>query len=204
MYSNQLPPTDRRFPKVPIDRRAYAFLLDFVTVWFLSSFFRGLVKDLIFFGIWLILRVIIVEKNKGQSLGSWAFDIKVIDIRFLRIPGLKELSKREAILGFAAMLAMVGLNINFRNGLSMLIFITPLIIDCGLAIGDEEYNQAFHDRIGNTIVIQTKRGFSLDLRLKKLWKIIKVKIQSRQAKQQRYRDDYNDYYDDYDDYDNEY
>ncbi len=199
MNSNQLPPTDRRFPKVPIDRRAYAFLLDFVTVWFLSSFFKGLLKDLIFLGIWLILRVIIVEKNKGQSLGSWSFDIKVIDLRFLRVPGLKELMKREAILGFAAMLAMVGLNINFKNGLSMLIFMTPLIIDCGLAIGDEEYNQAFHDKISNTIVIQTKRGFSLDLRLKKLWKIIKQKIQSRQKEQLRDRDDY--YYDDYDDYD---
>ena len=130
------------------------------------------------------------------------FDIKVIDLRFLRVPGLKELTKREAILGFAAMLAMVGLNINFKNGLSMLIFITPLIIDCGLAIGDEEYNQAFHDKISNTIVIQTKRGFSLGLRLKKLWKIIKEKIQSRQKQQPRYRDDY--YYDDYDDYDDQY
>ena len=201
MDSNQLPPSYRRFPKVPIDRRAYAFLLDFVTVWFLSSFFKGLIKDLVFLVIWLILRVIIVEKNKGQSLGSWSFDIKVIDLRFQRVPGLKELTKREAILGFAAMLAMVGLNINFKNGLSMLIFITPLIIDCGLAIGDEEYNQAFHDRISNTIVVQTKRGFSLDLRLKKLWRIIKQKIQSRQTRQQRYRDDY---YDDYDDYDDQY
>ncbi|MDJ0598895.1 MAG: RDD family protein [Crocosphaera sp.] len=201
MDSNQLPPSYGRFPKVPLDRRSYAFLLDFVTVWFLSSFFQGLVKDLVFFVIWLILRVIIVEKNKGQSIGNWSFDIKVIDIRFLRIPGLKELAKREAILGFAAMLAMVGLNINFKNGLSMLIFITPLIIDCGVAIGDEEYNQAFHDRIGNTIVIQTKRGFSLDLRLKKLWRIIKEKIQSRQTKRQSYRDDY---YDDYDDYDDQY
>ena len=202
MDSNQLPPSYRRFPKVPVDRRAYAFLLDFVTVLFLSSFFKGLVKDLVFLVIWLILRVIVVEKNKGQSLGSWSFDIKVIDLRFLRVPGLKELTRREAILGFAAMLAMVGLNINFKNGLSMLIFITPLIIDCGLAIGDEEYNQAFHDKISNTIVIQTKRGFSLDLRLKKLWKIIKEKIQSRQKQQPRYRDDY--YYDDYDDYDDQY
>ena len=202
MDSNQLPPSYRRFPKVPVDRRAYAFLLDFVTVWFLSSFFKGLVKDLVFLVVWLILRVIIVEKNKGQSLGSWSFDIKVIDLRFLRVPGLKELAKREAIVGFAAMLAMVGLNINFKNGLSMLIFITPLIIDCGLAIGDEEYNQAFHDRVSNTIVIQTKRGFSLDLRLNKLWKIIKEKIQSRQKQQPKYRDDY--YYDDYDDYDDRY
>ncbi|MEL4898677.1 RDD family protein [Crocosphaera sp. Alani8] len=198
MDSNQLPPSYRRFPKVPLDRRAYAFLLDFVTVWFLSSFFKGLIKDLVFFVVWLILRVIIVEKNKGQSLGSWCFDIKVIDLRFFRVPGLKELTKREAIVGFAAMLAMVGLNINFKNGLSMLIFITPLIMNFGFAIGDEEYNQTLHDRVSNTIVVQTKRGFSLDLRLKKLWRIIKEKIQNRQNTKQRYQNDYEDnYYDDY-------
>ena len=193
MDANELPSTYRRFPKVPLDRRAYAFLLDFVTVWFLSSFFRGFVKDLVFLVVWLILRIIVVEKNKGQSLGSWAFDIKVIDIRLPRIPGLKELAKREGILGIAALLAMVGLNINFRNGLSMLILITPLIIDCGIALGDEEYNQAFHDKIGQTIVIQTRRGFSLDLRLKKLWRIIQKKLQSRRNQERDYQD-YDDQY----------
>lgn len=191
MDYNELPSTERRFPKVPLDRRAYAFLVDFITVWFLSSFFRGLIRDLVFFVIWLILRVIIVEVNKGQSLGNWAFDIKVIDMRLPRIPGLKELVKREGILGFAALLAMVGLNINFRNALSMLILITPLIIDCSIALGDEEYNQAFHDRIAQTIVIQTRRGFSLDLRLKKLWRIIQKKLQSRRNQQRDY-DDYDD------------
>ncbi len=193
MDSNELPSPYQRFPKVPLDRRAYAFLVDFVTVWFLSSFFRGFIQDLVFIVIWLILRVIVVEKNKGQSLGSWAFDMKVIDIRMPRIPGLQALMKREGILGFAALLAMVGLNINVKNALSMLILIIPLIIDCGIAIGDEEYNQAFHDRVGQTIVIQTRRGFSLDLRLKKLWRIIQKKIQSRREKQQNYQD-YDDQY----------
>ncbi|MEA5510825.1 RDD family protein [Crocosphaera sp. UHCC 0190] len=188
MYPNELPSTYRRFPKVPLERRAYAFLLDFVTVWFLSSFFQGFVQDLVFIALWLILRVIIVEKNKGQSLGSWAFDIKVIDPRFSRIPGLKELTKREGILGIAALLAMIGLSINVRNGLSMLILITPLIIDCGIALGDEDYGQAFHDRVAQTIVIQTQRGFSLDLRLKQLWKIIQKKLQSRKNQNRDDRD----------------
>lgn len=177
----------RRFPKVPLDRRAYAFLLDFVTVWFISSFFRGLLKELIFIIVWIGLRIILVEKNRGQSLGSWAFDMKVIDPRFSKIPGLKELGKREGILGGAALLAMVGLSINFRNGLSMLLFITPLLIDCGFALGDEDLNRAFHDRIADTIVIQTRRGFSLDLRLKKLWFIIQDKLKKRQN-----QDDYYD------------
>ena len=186
-YDEPRYPVYKRFPKVPFDRRAYAFLLDFVTVWFISSFFRGLLKELIFIISWAALRIILVEKNRGQSLGSWAFDLKVIDPRFSKIPGLKELGKREGILGGAALLAMVGLTINFGNGLSMLLFITPLLVDCGVALGDEDLNRAFHDRIAQTIVIQTRRGFSLDLRLKKLWLIIQDKLQSRQNR---------DYYDD--------
>lgn len=177
-YDN-LPVPYRRFPKVPIERRAYAFLLDFVAIWFLSSFFRGISQGIVFIIAWLALRIVIVEKNQGQSLGSWAFDMKVIDARFNKIPGLKELAKREGILGGTALLALLGLNINLSNGLSMLLLMTPLLIDCGLALGDEELSQAFHDRIAGTIVAQTRRGFSLDLRLKKLWFVIKDKLNSR-------------------------
>lgn len=174
MYSEKQ--GDRRFPKVPLDRRAYAFLIDFVTVWLISSFVAGVAQGLLFILVWFALRVIVVEKNKGQSLGSWALDMKIISPRFNKIPGLVELAKREAIVGFAALLAMIGLNIGFANGLSMLLLITPLLADCGMALADEEFNQAFHDRIAETIVIQTQRGFSLDLRLKKLWFQVKTKM----------------------------
>ena len=156
-----------RFPKVPPERRAYAFLIDFVTVWFVSSFAAGILQGILFLIAWLGLRVIAVEKNQGQSLGYWAMDMKVIDQRFHRIPGLLELLKREGIVGGAALLAMIGLNINFSNVLSMPLLSTPLLVDCGLALGDVELNQALHDRIAGTIVIQTRRGFSLDLRVKK-------------------------------------
>jgi hypothetical protein len=44
-----------------------------------------------------------------------------------------------------------------------------LAADCGNALADEEAQQAFHDRVAQTIVIQTRRGFSLDIRLKKLF-----------------------------------
>jgi uncharacterized RDD family membrane protein YckC len=165
-----------RFPKVPLERRAYAFLIDFTTVWLLSSFAGPVFQWLIFLAAWFGLRVIAMEKNQGQSLGYWALDMKVIDAKFNRIPGLLELSKREGIIGFAALLAMFGLNINFANALSMLLLITPLLVDCGLALGDEELNQAFHDRIAGTIVIQTRRGFSLDLRVKKWGRELQQKL----------------------------
>ncbi len=177
MYSEEL--ASRRFPKVPIERRAYAFLIDFVTVWLLSSFFMGVLQGIVFLLAWFALRVILVEKNKGQSLGSWALDMKVIDPRFNKIPGIADLAKREGILGLAALLAMTGLNINFSNGISMLLLITPLVADCAVALGDEELHQAFHDQIAKTIVIQTKRGFSLDLRMKRLWFEVKQKIKKR-------------------------
>lgn len=178
----------RKFPKVPLDRRAYAFILDFVTIWFISSFFREILQGIVFVIFWLTSRVVLVEKNQGQSLGSWAFDMKVINVRFSKIPRLIELAKRECILGIVALLAIIGLRMSFRNGLSMLLLITPLLVDCGIAFGDQELNQAFHDRIAGTIVVQTNRGFSLDLRLKKLWFIIKSKIRNRQDKD-KYRDD---------------
>jgi uncharacterized RDD family membrane protein YckC len=193
MYSEELP--YRRFPKVPIERRAYAFLIDFVAVWLVSSFFAGIDQAIVFIVAWFCLRVILVENNKGQSLGSWALDMKVIDVRLERIPGVLELSKREAIVGFAALLAMIGLNINFQNGLSMILLVSPLIADCSVALADEQLNQAFHDRVAGTIVIQTKRGFSLDLRLKKLWLEFKRQMRSYQNKSQdRYLDKYQDRY----------
>ncbi|MEB3310192.1 MAG: RDD family protein [Snowella sp.] len=183
MYSDYSDsPPERRFPKVPLDRRAYAFLLDFVSVWLLSSFASGFLQIIIFLGCWFGLRVVLVEVNQGQSLGTWAFDTKVIDLRLRRIPGIVELSKREGILGGASLLAMIGLNINFMNAISMLLLVAPLAFDCGLAIGDEALHQAFHDRVAGTAMMRAKRGFSLDLRLKRLWYEIKRQLDQRRQR----------------------
>lgn len=157
----------RRFPKVPLDRRFWAFFVDFLCVWILSALGGPALQWLIFLLAWFGLRVGVVERNQGQSPGSWAFDIKVIDVTY-RIPELVSLSKREGILGGLSLLAMYGLQINFTNAISMLILLTPLLASCLVAIADEEFNQAFHDRIAETYMIQTQRGFSLDLRIKQI------------------------------------
>jgi RDD family len=157
----------RRYPKVPMDRRIGAFAIDFLSVWFISAFFAA--NPFVFLSVWIIFRVVIAEKNQGQSLGRWALDIQVIDPRLARLPDLMALGKRELILGVGAALAITGLQINVRNGLSMLLLLAPVLIDCSLAFLDDEYNLAFHDRIANTLTIQTERGFSLDLRLKKIF-----------------------------------
>ena len=169
---NYLPykPDYRRYPKVPIDRRAWAFAIDFVSVWFISIFFASnlFFQWLVFIPAWLVLRVLIVEKNQGQSLGSWAFDIKVIDPRFNRLPELISLAKREGLLAVVSALAIAGLQ-NFSSGLAMLLLLSPLAVDCALALIDDENNLAGHDRISQTFMVQTERGFSLDLRFKKIF-----------------------------------
>ena len=166
-----------RIPKVPFDRRAWAFIIDFVLVWILSSLVgTGLIRWLVFFLAWLALKVLVVVSNQGQSLGCWALDLKVIDFRFKRVPQVVTLIKRESILGGCALLAMIGLEINFANSLTMLLLLGPVIADCALAFTDEELGQAFHDRVADTIIIQTPRGFSLDLQVKKLLAEVRYRV----------------------------
>ena len=97
MYDDYRPePNYRRYPKVPLDRRVAAFAIDFLCVWFISSFFASnlFFQWLVLLPTWLIWRVIIADKNLGQSLGRWALDTKIIDPRFNRLPELKALVKR--------------------------------------------------------------------------------------------------------------
>lgn len=168
--------TERRFPKVPIERRIGAFAIDLVTIWFISIFF-GKAWWFVFLLGWLIMRVFFVANNQGQSLGRYALDMKVIHYRFNRIPDLITLAKREGMVGFLAMLASMGLAINFNNGIAMLLLATPLLVDCLPAVFDEDLDRAFHDRLAETIVIQTARGYSLDIRLKKLLVTIRRNMQ---------------------------
>ena len=166
----------RRFPKVPIERRIGAFAIDFITIWFISIFF-GKAGWLVFLLCWLVMRVFFAANNEGQSLGRYALDMKVIHYRFNRVPDLITLAKREGMAGFFAMLASWGLTINFNNGIAMLLLATPILVDCIPAVFDEDLDRAFHDRLAETIVIQTPRGYSLDIRLKKLLVTIRRNVQ---------------------------
>lgn len=176
-------PSRQRFPKVPLDRRAYAFLIDYVIVWLIASIFGGnnfLLQLLVFSVGWLIARIFVVAANSGQSLGRWCMDLKVMDTRYRRLPSVLNLAKREGVLGFAAFLAMIGLNLTFINPFSTLILVSPLLGECSLALTDEEFNQTFHDRLSETVIIPTKRGFSLDVRLRRLYWEVKKSLRQRQ------------------------
>lgn len=162
------PPTYNKAPKAPFERRTAAFAIDFAIIWFISGLFGGGVSWVVFIFTWLGLRVILPSKNYGQSPGRWALDIRVVDGRYGSTPPLLPLVKREGMLGFAALLASIGLTIGLANGISLLVLVTPLLADCAIAFTDEEYRQAFHDRFGQTLIVQTRRGFSLDLRAKRI------------------------------------
>lgn len=161
-------PLPRRYPRVPIQRRIYAFLVDFVTVWFLSALVGIPFLQLIVFVLaWLGLRVYAVSRFKGQSLGRWAFDIQIIDGRRGRLPDVMVLTKREGAISVIAFLGLVGLQYGFPNLLSVAILVSPLFINLVVAIGDEENQQAIHDRFFDTVIVPSRRGYSLDIRIRR-------------------------------------
>ncbi|WP_448562709.1 RDD family protein [Trichothermofontia sp.] len=161
-----------RLPRVPPTRRGGALAIDFVLVWLLSSFAGSFWQVPIYLLLWLGVRVFWVFRNQGQSLGRWALDMKVVDARYGRVPSLLALTKREAIIGGCTLLLVVSLNSFIKpsgvpNG-AILLAVVPLLGDMALAFGDVQKRQAFHDRIAGTIVVQTRRGYSLDLKLRRL------------------------------------
>ncbi|MGE5656293.1 MAG: RDD family protein [Actinomycetota bacterium] len=158
-------------PKVPPERRAAAFAIDAVAVGFPSLLLGGnwFVEIIFFVLLWLILRVFLTTKNQGQSLGRWALDMRVVDTVFNRTPGVQELCKREALLGICTALAVIGLGGITSTNAAVLLLMLPLALDGGVALADSQrYPQAFHDRLARTIVVGTSRGYSLDIKLKKL------------------------------------
>lgn len=167
-------PAFSRFPKAPIWRRGVASAIDFIAVWLLSSILAAnqsgsqAVQIFVFVIAWLGLRVLLVAKNQGQSLGHWALDMKVIDAKLSKVPGLAELTKREGVMGFAALLMMLALGNLLSRSALLLVSIIPLIADCAFAFTDPTRRQTLHDRLARTVVISTHRGYSLDLKVKRL------------------------------------
>ena len=95
--------------------------------------------------------------------------MRVVDTRFNRTPGFQELCKREGLLGIFTAIAILGLKAITSGNASILILLVPLGGDAIVAIGDTgRYRQTFHDRIGDTIIIGTPRGYSLDIKVRKL------------------------------------
>ncbi|MFM2064113.1 MAG: hypothetical protein RLZZ507_3784 [Cyanobacteriota bacterium] len=165
------------YPKGEINRRGMALGIDFIGAWLVSSLLGTsnigiqFAQIFVFILTWLVVRVLVVYNNQGQSLGRWAVDLKVLEVEngqiVSRIPELQALLQREGILGLEALLLSIGLSNIIANPTAILL-ILPLAIDCGAALSDTQMRQAWHDRYARTIIVSSRRGYSLDLKIKRL------------------------------------
>ncbi|MDF5720311.1 MAG: RDD family protein [Rhizonema sp. PD37] len=165
--------TPKHYSQVELGRRAMALLIDFFIVWLLSSLLGSsefgiqIVPILVFAIAWVILRVILPYRNQGQSLGRYAVDIKLLEVQRGKVPDLQTLLKREGIVGLGALLVSITLSNIVRNPTALLLVI-PLAIDFGAAFSDTQMRQALHDRYAKTIIVSSLRGYSLDIKVKRL------------------------------------
>jgi uncharacterized RDD family membrane protein YckC len=170
-------PPQKHYPKAEIARRGMALGIDFFGVWLISSILGSsnigiqFAQIFVFIVAWLIARVLVVSNNQGQSLGRWAVDLKILEVAdgqvVGRIPELQALLKREAVLCLCALLVSIFLG-NIRANPTAILLLLPLAIDCGAAVSDTQMRQALHDRLAGTIIVSSQRGYSLDLKVKRI------------------------------------
>ncbi|WP_448524363.1 RDD family protein [Parathermosynechococcus lividus] len=163
--SRQYPPP---LPLAQPWRRAIATTIDFLVIWLTSvvGITAGAAiqwgQITVFAVVWWLLRVAMVNRNKGQSPGHWLMNVRLLDGRD-RTPDLLSLSKRELVIGSCALLALVGVE-SYGVNFALIILLMPLAVDCSLAWIDEEH-RTLHDRVGGTSVYRCRRGFYLDRKI---------------------------------------
>jgi uncharacterized RDD family membrane protein YckC len=167
----------KHYPKAEITRRGMALGIDFIGAWLVSSLLGSnnlgiqFAQIFVFILTWLVLRVLIVYNNQGQSLGRWAVNLKVLEVDngqiVGRIPEIQALLQREGIICFCCLLGSIFLRNIIANPTAILL-VLPLAIDCGAALSDTQMRQAFHDRYARTVIVSSRRGYSLDLKIKRL------------------------------------
>jgi uncharacterized RDD family membrane protein YckC len=171
-------PDKRYYPKGDIVRRGIALSIDFLGVWLISSFLGSgnigvqFVQIIVFIVLWIVWRVLVPYNNLGQSLGRWAVNLKILEVNqgeiVNRIPDLPSLVKREAVLCFCTLLVSICLS-NLLDNPTAILLLLPLVIDCGAALSDaQKYQAAIHDRYAKTVIVSSRRGYSLDLKIRRL------------------------------------
>lgn len=173
--------TPKQYPRVDFVRRGMALGIDFLIVWLISSVLGSngvgvqIVQILVFIFGWLILRVVLPYNNLGQSLGRWAFDIKLLEVERPRVPDMQALLKREGIIGLEALLVAIALSNIIRNPTAILL-VLPLAIDCSAAFSNTQTRQAWHDRYARTMIVSSQRGYSLDIKVKRLVETLRQNV----------------------------
>jgi len=170
-------PDPRYYPKGEILRRGIALGIDLFGVWLISSFLGSgnvgiqYVQISVFIVFWCILRVLVPYNNQGQTLGRWAVNLKILEVNqgkiANRIPDLPAFVKREAILCFCTLLISISVSNILANPTAILLLL-PLVIDSSAAFSDTQKHQAFHDRYAKTVIVSSRRGYSLDIKFRRL------------------------------------
>ncbi len=167
-YGMAYNPRYHQLPIADLKRRVGATAIDFVSAWLIgvlggSVLGPGFGQWLSFVVAWFVLRVLVVQNNRGQSPGHWALDMKVVHESSGRMPRFEGLARREGALGFACSLVFISF---FSYGVLLFVLGLPIGYDLWMASTDRELGQTLHDRWGRTVVINTVRGYSLDLKLR--------------------------------------
>ncbi|MFN3926922.1 MAG: RDD family protein [Pseudanabaenaceae cyanobacterium] len=162
-------PAYTRYPLAPILHRGAALGIDLLACTLLAqlieailfgSITNGLVGYLIFGGLWLFFRVLVVNKSGGQSFGRWLMSLRAIDSEYGKTASLSALFWRELLI-VACLLFLIN---TFSTTLVVFTWL-PLAADALFAQVDILKRQTFHDRIAGTIVIFTRKGFELDRKI---------------------------------------
>ncbi|MBD2091053.1 RDD family protein [Microcoleus sp. FACHB-1515] len=171
MRDDQLVRDDQpiEYRRVPLWRRGCALLIDFVAVGFVSLLVSSGAVAIVFIFVlgWLGMRVALVDRNHGQSLGRWALDMRVLDLERGGTPDLVTLAKREGGLGLALGLFLVGFLSLGTGGLWAILLVAPIAIDLIPAWLNPENQQALHDQLTDTHIAESRRGYSIDIKLRK-------------------------------------
>ncbi len=167
---NQFEPAYNRLPLASLPTRLGAFVIDFLACFLLAQLIRELLGlsggfwlQSLFIPIWLSDRALV----NGQSLGRWAMSLKVVNMNFGKPTGTLALLKREGLI-----LTFLLLLINSLDDKGMITSLTifapiPLIVELVFASADTEKRQTIHDRLSESIVVFTRKGLQLDLKLSK-------------------------------------
>jgi uncharacterized RDD family membrane protein YckC len=168
-------PAHNRLPLATVPLRIASFVLDFCACVFIGKLIEALLgineaNLWIFALVWAGDRILIAGNNQGQSLGRWLVSLKTVDMYYGRVSGMAELAKRELVVSpFLAILLLAS-----KSPTSAALFaVLPLVVDAAFAIADSRKVQTLHDRLGGTIVIFTRRGFQLNQKLAKVFRLIR-------------------------------
>ncbi len=153
----------KHYPKAEITRLGMALVIGFLGAWLVSSLLGSndlgiqFAQIFVFILTWMVLRVLIVYNNQGQSLRRWAFNLKVLEVDHgqivSRIPVLQVLLQREGIICFRCFLGSIFLRNIIANPTAILLVLPPEI-DCGVALSDTQMRLLRWDSLSMTAMLK--------------------------------------------------